>query len=268
MVEHLQSVSQVTSWLVAWRTLFIIIHILGVAGFAYIVAKRLVPLLRAERDFRFDQPLARLRKSFQILAGAVEASALQDRRDFTYSYFRRIHSPGDACLHGADCRRIPEFRDARPFRKGRRYLRHNHGLRCDRRLPLHGSCRCPPAGLQTCAICSAGEVRQGHTADAVFLLGLIAILMVADSLFAAANAAGQAQQGQPVEALAFLSLPWIFKSFFFQLPWPLSGKLMPVLIFSTQWPSTFCCAIGPLEFSFTSKPRCSTFTSPSWIAGF
>ncbi len=52
---------------------------------------------------------------------------------------------------------------------------------------------------------------KGHTADAVFLLGLIAILMVADSLFAASKAAGHAQQGQPAEALAVLSLPWMFK---------------------------------------------------------
>src|SRR5208282_577263 len=69
MVEHLQSVSQVTSWLLAWRTLFLIIHILGVVCFAYIVAKRLVPLLRAERDLRFDQPLARLEKVLKFWLG-------------------------------------------------------------------------------------------------------------------------------------------------------------------------------------------------------
>jgi len=69
MVEHLQSVSQVTLWLVAWRTLFLIIHILGVVCFAYIVAKRLVPLLRAERDLRFDQPWARLEKVLKFWLG-------------------------------------------------------------------------------------------------------------------------------------------------------------------------------------------------------
>ena len=37
---------------------------------------------------------------------------------------------------------------------------------------------------------------KAHTADAVFLLALIAILMVADSLFAASKAAGQAVQGR------------------------------------------------------------------------
>ncbi len=52
---------------------------------------------------------------------------------------------------------------------------------------------------------------KGHKADAVFLLTLIAFLMVADSLFAAAKAAAQSQQGQPVEFLAVLSLPWMLQ---------------------------------------------------------
>ena len=53
---------------------------------------------------------------------------------------------------------------------------------------------------------------KGHTADAVFLLGLIAILMVADSLFAASKVAGELHRGQPVETLAVLSLPWLFQT--------------------------------------------------------
>ena len=56
----IESATQVTSWLVSGRDLFIFIHVLGLVCFAYIVAKRLVPLLRGERDFRFDQPWVRL----------------------------------------------------------------------------------------------------------------------------------------------------------------------------------------------------------------
>ena len=56
-MEGMQSVAQVTSWLVMGQGLFLLIHVLGIACFAYIVAKRLVPLLRGERDFRFDRPL-------------------------------------------------------------------------------------------------------------------------------------------------------------------------------------------------------------------
>ena len=53
---------------------------------------------------------------------------------------------------------------------------------------------------------------KGHTADAIFLLALIALLMVTESLFEASKAAFQAQQGQPAEFLAVLSLPWMLKS--------------------------------------------------------
>jgi hypothetical protein len=69
MVEGIQSVSQVTSWLVSGRSLFLVIHILGVACFAYIVARRLIPLLKAERDLRFDQPLKRLERVFKFWLG-------------------------------------------------------------------------------------------------------------------------------------------------------------------------------------------------------
>ncbi|MFZ0420010.1 MAG: (Fe-S)-binding protein [Candidatus Sulfotelmatobacter sp.] len=52
---------------------------------------------------------------------------------------------------------------------------------------------------------------KSHTADAIFLLSLIAILMFADSLFTGAKAAGEAQAGQTVEVLATFSLPWILQ---------------------------------------------------------
>src|SRR5579872_5810201 len=59
---------------------------------------------------------------------------------------------------------------------------------------------------------------KGHPADAVFLLGLIAILMVADSLFAASATAGQELRGQLAGSLAVLSMPWVFKVFMGSMP--------------------------------------------------
>src|SRR5271166_5797811 len=58
-----------TSWLVAGRTLFLTIHFLGVLLFAYIVAMRMVPLLQAQRDFRFDQPLLRMGRVLKFWLG-------------------------------------------------------------------------------------------------------------------------------------------------------------------------------------------------------
>jgi Fe-S oxidoreductase len=66
---------------------------------------------------------------------------------------------------------------------------------------------------------------RAHTADAVFLLALIAILMVADSLFEAAKAAGQSQQGQVPELLAFLSLPWMLQAALASVSFPTLGSV-------------------------------------------
>lgn len=68
-MEGIQTLSHLTSSLEAGRTLFLGIHVLGIACFAYIVTKRLVPLARAERDLRFDRPLGRLAKVLKFWFG-------------------------------------------------------------------------------------------------------------------------------------------------------------------------------------------------------
>jgi Fe-S oxidoreductase len=57
-----------------------------------------------------------------------------------------------------------------------------------------------------------------RAADAIFLLGLIALLMVADSVFEGSEAARQTQEGKPVQFLAVLSLPWMVKYAFLAIP--------------------------------------------------
>jgi hypothetical protein len=52
-VENISSAAQVTSWLLTGRSLFLLLHVLGVAIFFYIVAKRLVPLLQEPFTFSF-----------------------------------------------------------------------------------------------------------------------------------------------------------------------------------------------------------------------
>ena len=52
---------------------------------------------------------------------------------------------------------------------------------------------------------------KAHTGDAIFLLALIAILMGADSLFEASQAAAQVQQRIPAEFMAAFSLPWVLQ---------------------------------------------------------
>src|SRR5271166_201461 len=69
MVEALQSPAQATYWLISGQTLFIILNLLGLACFAYIVTRRLSPLIRGERDFRFDRPFIRLERVLQFWLG-------------------------------------------------------------------------------------------------------------------------------------------------------------------------------------------------------
>src|ERR1035441_6661642 len=69
MVEGIQSPAQGTYWLITGRTLFVILNLLGLMCFFYIVSKRMVPLFRGERDWRFDRPLVRLERVLQFWLG-------------------------------------------------------------------------------------------------------------------------------------------------------------------------------------------------------
>src|SRR5208282_3485011 len=69
MMEGVQSLAQITHGLTPGLILFLAIHVLGLACLSYIVAKRLTPLLRGERDFRFDRPLTRLGRVLQFWLG-------------------------------------------------------------------------------------------------------------------------------------------------------------------------------------------------------
>jgi len=60
MQLQLQPDAVLTSWLMQNQAALVLLHVLGIACFAYIVARRLTPLLRAQHDPRFDRPIARL----------------------------------------------------------------------------------------------------------------------------------------------------------------------------------------------------------------
>ena len=202
------SPAQIEGWLVPGRNLFLTIHVLGVAGFVYIVARRLVPLVRAQRDFRFDRPLTRLGRVAKFWLGQWKhprfkfagilhiliftGFILLAARAFTVlivGVSETFVMPG---LSGHIYNIVTDYAATIVFLC--------MVVASIRRLVFKPARYAVPA-----------KYGKGHTADAVFLLGLIALLMVADSLFAASDAAGHAQQGQPVETLAVLSLPWILQ---------------------------------------------------------
>ncbi len=221
----MQSAAQLESWLVPGRTLFLLIHLLGVAGFSFIVAKRVVPLLRGERDFRFDQPLVRLGRVLKFWLGQWK----QPRYRFAGTIHIFIFAGFIVLAMRAFTTLIVGVSEnfVMPGLSGRAGLIHNTitdyaativflcmVITVIRRLVFRPARYAVPA-----------RYGKSHTADAIFLLGLIALLMVADSLFAAAKAAGPAQQGQPVEVLAVLSLPWILQKALVSASLPTLGSL-------------------------------------------
>jgi Fe-S oxidoreductase len=225
MVEGIQSVSQLTSWLVEGRNLFLVIHVLGVVAFAYIVTRRLVPMLRAERDLRFDRPMERLGKFFKFWLGQWKHPR--------YKAMGALHIVIFACFLLLAARAftvlivgvsydfvMPGFSGE----TGRLY-----GIITDYAASVVFICMIVAIvrrlAFKPTRYAVPAKFGKAHTADAVFLLALIAILMFADSLFDAARAAGQAQQGRPAEALAVLSLPWILQVAFSSASLPLIGRL-------------------------------------------
>jgi Fe-S oxidoreductase len=208
-VKGMQSAVQVTSWLVTDRILFVIIPLLGVTCFSYIVAKRLVPLLRAESDLRFDRPWVRLGRVLKfwlgqwkqpryLLAGVLHIIL------FIGFLVLLVHSFSLVMIGIVEHFVMPGFSG----RAGDVYnLLKDYAatlvflsvvIAAIRRVVFKPARYSVPA-----------KYGKDHTAEAVFILGLIAILIVADSLFEASQAARQSQLGQPVASLAVLSLPWI-----------------------------------------------------------
>ncbi|MGB8063953.1 MAG: (Fe-S)-binding protein [Candidatus Sulfotelmatobacter sp.] len=212
------SSAQITDWLIPGRTLFLTIHVVGLACFSYIVARRLLPLVRAQCDFRFDRPLTRAARVLKFWLGQWK----HPRYKFAGTIHILIFAGFILLAARAFSVLIVGVSEnfVMPGLSGR--TGHIYDIVTDYAATVVFLCMVvltirrlvfKPARYAVPA-----KYGKGHTADAVFLLGLIATLMVADSFFAASNAAGHAQQGQTVETLAALSLPWMFKILLGSMP--------------------------------------------------
>lgn len=210
-MEGMIQASELTSWLDSGRTLFLIIHFLGIACFAYIVAKRLVPLRRAQRDLRFDRPLARIKTVLKYwfgqwkhpryrTAGTIHilifaGFILLVLRAFTVLIVGMSEDfvmPGLSGASGQTYDVITDYAATVVF-------------------------LCMIAAIVRRAVFKPvrydvpAQFGKGHKADAIFLLSLIAVLMAADSMFAAAKVAAESTSGGGAESLAVGSLPWLMK---------------------------------------------------------
>src|SRR6185369_9696546 len=191
MLQVIQSPSQATYWLISGQTLFLTIHLLGLACFVFIVVKRLQPLLRAQADYRWDRPWVRVgrvmqfwlgqwrhprypgagvmhilvfagflilaTRAFSLILGFQEHALLSDMAGHAYDVVRDYATTiVFLCMVIAAIRRLA-------FRPARYAVPASYG--------------------------------RTHTGDAIFLLGLIALLMLGDSLYEGSKVAFAAQRG-------------------------------------------------------------------------
>jgi Fe-S oxidoreductase len=209
--------------LLAGRDLFLAIHILGVVCFSYIVGRRLVPLFRAQRDFRLDRPLMRIRNVLKFWLGQWRHPRYKTAgilHILIFSGFILLAIRAFSVLFaGMSASSAPESPGI---------IAHLYSVLTDYAATVVFLCMIF-AIVRRLAFAPArytvpAQYGKPHTADAVFLLSLIAILMVADSLFEAAKAAGA--PGGVSEARALLSLPWMLQVSMASFSLATIGKLL------------------------------------------
>ncbi|MBC2710109.1 MAG: (Fe-S)-binding protein [Desulfosarcina sp.] len=184
----------------------------GVAVFTYIMAIRMAPLVKAAPDRRFDRIpqrifnvlklwLAQYRQPRYKLAGVVHIMI------FAGFLILSIRSCSLVVIGISDSFVVPGF----------------GGLLGDVYNILKDY-----AATMVLVACAIAAYRRGvvkperyavpakygkdHTAEALFVLGLISTLMISESLFEASSVAANVQQGLHAESLAPASLAWFFKT--------------------------------------------------------
>ena len=208
MVPNIASSAELSSWLVLSQYAFVLIQVVGIVGFAYIVVRRLAPMLGAERDFRFDRPLQRFEKVLQFWLGQwrhPRYPAAGILHILIFSGFIILAARSFTLL-------VIGMPSAVAPRASRALLSQWYAWITDYAATVVFICMIVAAVrrivFKPARYAVPPRYGKGHPADAIFLLALIAVLMFADSLFAASEAT-TAQAGS--QALAVFSLAWLLK---------------------------------------------------------
>jgi Fe-S oxidoreductase len=212
MIESFQTPAQATYWFVQGRILFLMIPLLGLACFGWIVARRLAPMLRAQSDLRFDRPLLRLRNVLQYWFGQWKHP-----RYLTAGIIHILIFAGFLVLVARAISLliigvVPDFvMPGLSGRAGHWYeVLENYATTVVFFAVLMAAIR---RGIFTPKrYVVPPRHGKNRAADAIFLLMLIAVLMAADAVFEASNAAAYSRYGHTAGFLATWSLPWILKN--------------------------------------------------------
>ncbi len=189
----------------------VLIPIIGIGAFIYIMWKRLIPLLNAAPDSRLDNIPDRIKQLIKIwlfqyrqprymLAGVLHILI------FFGFLILSVRSTSLVVIGFYDGFVVPGFGGV---------IGHVYNFFKDY------------AATVVLIACIIAAIRRGifkparyavpakyghdHTAEAVFVLGIISTLMISESLFEASIAAANIQEGLHAEFMAPLTLAWIFK---------------------------------------------------------
>lgn len=208
-MDSIYSPAHAMYWLLPGHVLFAIIHVLGIACFCSIVFQRAVPLMRGARDVRWDRPWVRCQQVLQFWLGQWK----HPRYRFAGSVHILIFSgflilatrAFSLLLFGASGNLFT------PGPLGRMY-----DVVADYAATIVFLCVVVAAVrrlvFRPARYAVPAKYGKGHPVDAIFLLALIGMLMVSESLFEASRGAMEAQQGIAVRVLPMLSLAWFFTS--------------------------------------------------------
>jgi Fe-S oxidoreductase len=196
----------------------ILIPIIGVSVFSYIMILRMVPLVRATADRRLDRIphrvvnvlkfwLAQYRQPRYRLSGGVHIII------FVGFLILSIRSCSLVIIGISEDFIIPGFGGM---------LGDIYSILKDYAVTFV---------LVACAIAAfmravvkpmryavPAKYGKGHTAEALFVLGLISVLMISEGLFEASGVAANTQEGLHPELLAPASLAWLFKTALLSTP--------------------------------------------------
>jgi len=211
MLEAAQVPAYAPYWASHVPILVALLQLLGLACFAYIVAKRVTPLVCAERDLRLDRPWLRTQKLLQYwfgqwkhpryrVAGALHLCIFAGFIILaTRAFYLLIFGLSDDFVAAGGIGRVYDV--VADYAATIVFLAVSAAAA--RRILYK------PARYQVPA-----KFGKGHPVDAIFLLALIALLMTSESLFEASRAAIQMQRGTAAEFLPVLSLPWLLNDAF------------------------------------------------------
>lgn len=196
----------------------VIIPILGACAFAYILARRSAPLVRAAKDSRWDRIPERLFNVFKIWLGQYRQPRYMMAGVLHILLFAGFLILGIRSFSMVVIGIYPAF--VPPGFQG--IVGDIYGVLKDY------------AATWVLVVCVVAAIRRGlfkperyevparygkdHTAEAIFVLGLISTLMISESLFDASYAAAELQKGGHPEFIAPATLAWLFRSMLSETP--------------------------------------------------